>query len=332
MGITIEEVATRAGVSVATVSRALRGLPNVAASTRAKVQQAATDLNYRPDPFAAGLASGRTMTVGLAAPLIDSLYIAQIVSGVEAVLVEAGFDLVIFTMGSSVAERSFSGSSGNRHRLVDGMIFVDVDLASELRKDVSLETKAVTVGTRGEKFSSVSIDNGAAALHAMAHLLELGHRRIALLCGPEGSNPSGSQDRRQGYEEAMQDAGCFDPELVVDASFSLVGATEVTRKLLVLDDPPTALFALSDEMAIAAISVLGEAGLQVPEDVSVVGFDDVDLASVLKLTTVRQPMQQLGAAAARQLLSELAEEQDEPVHQTFETSLIVRSTTAVPNQ
>ncbi|MFV1991455.1 MAG: LacI family DNA-binding transcriptional regulator [Acidimicrobiales bacterium] len=324
MGVTIEQVAQRAGVSVATVSRALRGLENVAASTRARVRQAATDLDYRPDPHAARLASGHTKTIGLAAPLVDSRYIAQIVSGAEAVLAEEGFDLLIFTMRS---QRSFSSSAGNRDLLVDGMILVDV--GPDFRSQFAVDTAAVTVGLQSDNLSSVSIDNGAASLHAMAHLLDLGHRRIALLAGPESNDPSSApQLRRRGYEQAMQDAGCFDPELVVDGAFTLTGAAEATRHLLALENPPTALFALSDEMAIAAISVLRESGVRVPEDMSVVGFDDLDLAEVLGLTTVRQPMQQLGVASARLLLGELERGGGEPKHQLFETSLVIRGTTA----
>ncbi|MFV1989357.1 MAG: LacI family DNA-binding transcriptional regulator [Acidimicrobiales bacterium] len=324
--MTIEQVAQRAGVSVATVSRALRGLENVADSTRARVQQAAMDLNYRPDPHAARLASGHTKTIGLAAPLVDSRYIAQIVSGAEEVLAKRGFDLFIFTTRS---QRSFSSSAGNRHLLVDGMILVDV--GPDFRSQFAVDTAAVTVGLQSNDLSSVSIDNGAASLHAMAHLLELGHRRIALLAGPESNHPSSApQLRRRGYEQAMQDAGCFDAELVVDGAFTLTGAAEATRSLLALANPPTALFALSDEMAIAAISVLRESDLRVPEDVSVVGFDDLDLAEVLGLTTVRQPMRQLGAASARLLLGEIERGDGESEHQMFETNLVVRHTTAAP--
>lgn len=304
--ITIREVAAEAGVSVATVSRALRGLPSVAPATRSRVEEVAERLQYVPDPYAARLSSTRAHTLIVAIPLPGQWYYAQVVAGVEAVASEAGYDLVLHVVGDDVQRRHFIDDVLPGQRRVDGAVLVDIPIA--VSEAVALTVRGlrlVAVGQRANGVVSVGIDNRTAAMEATDHLLGLGHRRIALL----GGMPTGRSDlsipgvRELGYRAALEGAGVeVDEALVMNGNFSIEGGFDAARDLLAAEAPPTAILALSDEMAAGALWAAREAGVSVPEDLSIVGFDDHDFAAPLGLTTIRQPISDLGEVAARTLL------------------------------
>lgn len=332
-GVTIEEVARQANVSVATVSRALRGLPNVAPSTRSRVEQVARELSYQVDTYASRLATGRSDTVGLAVPSINTWYFGQVAAGIEAVLADAGMDVLLHSVDDDAGRiRLLSGQSSVRRRL-DGLILIDVLLTpAETGALAADRLHVVTVGQRTDEFPSVTVDNRRAAADATRHLVELGHERIGLIGGsthtPLPFDVLGH--RRQGYVEALLGGGlAYHAELDADGGFSVRGAGEAMVHLLTLGRPPTAVFALSDEMAMGALKAAGDLGLRVPEDVSVVGFDDHELAAVFGLTTVRQDPEWQGASAGRLLLGS-DQAADEPTHVLGETRLLVRSTTGPP--
>lgn len=333
-GVTIEDVAQRANVSVATVSRALRGLPNVAPSTRSRVEQVARDLDYQVDTYASRLATGRSDTVGLAVPHINSWYFAQVAAGVEAVLADAGMDVLLHSVDDAAGRaRLLAGQSSVRRRL-DGLILIDVLLtAAEVRTLAADPIGVVTVGQHTEDFPSVTVDNRGAAATATRHLLELGHRRIGLIGGPTRTSLPFDVPghRRQGYVEALLDAGLdYHADLEADGGFSVKGGAEAMVHLMSESRPPTAVFALSDEMAMGAIKAASDLGLDVPHDVSVVGFDDHELARVFDLTTIRQDPEWHGATAGRLLLGLADEPTPELAHVIADTRLLVRSTTAPP--
>jgi DNA-binding LacI/PurR family transcriptional regulator len=333
-GVTIEQVARRANVSVATVSRALRGLPNVAPSTRSRVEQVARDLDYQVDTYASRLATGRSDTVGLAVPNINSWYFAQVAAGVEAVLADAGMDVLLHSVDDGEGRsRLLSGQSSVRRRL-DGLILIDVLLtAAEIRTLAADPVHVVTVGQRTEDFPSVTVDNRQAALTVTRHLLGLGHRRVGLIGGSvRTSLPFDVPGhRRQGYVEALLEAGLdYHADLEADGGFSVKGGSEAMVHLMSESRPPTAVFALSDEMAMGAIKAATDLGLQVPGDVSIVGFDDHELAGVFGLTTVRQDREWHGATAGRLLLGLTDDPSPEVAHVVGETRLLVRSTTGPP--
>lgn len=334
-GVTIEEVARRADVSVATVSRALRGLPNVAPSTRSRVEQVARDLDYQVDTYASRLATGKSDTVGLAVPDISTWYFAQVAAGVEAVLADAGLDVLLHSVDDAAGRtRLLSGQSSVRRRL-DGLILIDVLLTpAEIRTLAADRVRVVTVGQRTDDFPSVTVDNRAAARSATRHLLDLGHERIGLIGGSAraGLPFDVPGDRREGYVEALLDAGLdLHAELEADGGFSVEGGTEAMAHLMTRARRPTAVFALSDEMAMGALKAASDLGLHVPEDVSVVGFDDHDLATVFGLTTVRQDPAWHGATAGRLLLSIGLQPEREVPHVVGETRLLVRTSTAAPS-
>jgi len=327
---TIEDVAQAASVSVATVSRALRGLPNVAESTRVRVEQVASRLNYHAHPNASGLASGRSLNVAIAVPVLNSWYFSEVVAGAEAVLSEAGYSLLV-TATSSSAERSefvrwaaFSGSA-------DGVIMVDLPLDSnEVQLLSRAELGVVTTGFDCPEFPSVVVDNVAVGDLATKHLIDRGHRRIGILSG-QSEDPlhfTVPSDRVDGFKRALLESGIdFDPSLECTGNFSTSGGREAMWRLLDLDESPTAVFAMSDEMAFGAIWAAHDRGLAVPGDLAVVGVDDHDMSEMLGLTTVSQQVDQHGVVAARWLTDGLGGATQSAGSVEMDLELVVRTTT-----
>lgn len=336
MTVHIGHVAARAGVSVATVSRALRGLPHVAPATRARVLQAAEELRYVADPHASRLAAGRTTTIGMVVPLLHQWYFGQVVSGAESVLAAADYDVLLYSVGRPDTRQRFLTSQPFRKR-VDGLIVVDLPLDDADQAALAAAgTPVVTVGIPSTCFPTVTIDNVTAAASGARHLVNLGHKRIGLI-GGRPDDPlhfSAPLERRSGYQAVLGEHGLdARADLDVPGDFSLEGGAEAMARLLSAARPPTAVFALSDEMAIGALRTVRNSGLRVPADVSVMGFDDHDMAEVLGLTTVGQPVVSQGEAAARLLLEVIDDESaSEPRHVVRPTTLRVRETTGPPRQ
>lgn len=333
MSATIEDVARRADVSMATVSRALRGLPNVAPSTRDRVLVAASDLRYVADPSASRLAGGRCLTVGLVVPMLGQWYFSKLYSGVEGVLAAAGYEVLPFTLSGPGGVDRFLRTLPFRKR-VDGLVLADTPFDErQFERVAGAGVTLVTVGMTGTTASGLAVDNVAAARLAVGHLTGLGHRRIALIGGLD-DDPFGFStpvDRFRGYQEAIKLAGlAYEPELAVPGHFSLEGGAEAMHRLLALGHPPSGVFACSDEMAIGAMQVAREAGLRVPEDLSIVGIDDHDVSGYVGLTTVHQDVVGQGERAAQLLLDRLTEGSQEIIHEVYPTRLVVRRTTGPP--
>lgn len=308
--VTIREVAEAAGVSVATVSRALRGLPSVAPATREKVERVAAELDYLPDPYAARLSSAQAHTVVVAVPLPGQWYYAQIVAAVEAVASAAGYELQLHVAGDDLQRERFIRDILPQQRRVGGAILVDIPIdADEVAALKERGVLIVAVGQHTDGIVTVTIDNIQAAYEATGHLIERGHRRIAVLGGMPDGQPHLSipREREEGYRQAMFDAGLeIDETLIVNGNFSIEGGADATRDLLSIRNPPSALFALSDEMAAGAIQAAREKGVAVPQDLAIVGFDDHDFAAAMGLTTVRQPVIAQGEMAMQAVLDALS--------------------------
>lgn len=330
---TIDEVAERAGVSVATVSRALRGLPNVAPATRDRVQRVAAELHYRGNANASGLASGRSRLIAVAMPVQHSWYFAQIISGIEAASRDVNYDVLLYTVDGEAARSRFANDDAPFRNRADGIVLVDLALPDD-ELDAMSETgvAVVTVGFETDRFDAVSIDNERATQELIEHLLRLGHERIGVVSGGETElNFSVPGSRLDGYRAALARFGRpFEPELLRRGDFSLEGAATAAKELLDLEDPPTAIFAMSDEMAYAVIHVAEARGLRVPEDVSVVGFDGHELSRMFSLTTVHQPVEEIGSAAARQLIRRIEGAAGEPTAARIDTTLRIRGSAASP--
>jgi DNA-binding LacI/PurR family transcriptional regulator len=331
----IDDVARLAGVSAATVSRALRDLPNVAAGTRHRVHEAAAELGYKADPNASRLASGRARTVGLVAPLFDRWYASTLVAGIERVLSAADYDLLIFSAEDPSRRHDFVERSEAFQSRVDGLVMVDFFVEPGYRRMLErLRVPVVTIGDRVDPHPGLSVDNHLGARLAAEHLIQLGHTRIAVISGHmvSGHESPVPGARMAGFREAMGSAGLgFSNGLVADGDFTTQGGELAMASLLAMGDPPTAVFCFSDEMAAGALEAARSLGVAVPGDVSIVGFDDHDLAAVIGLTTVRQQVRILGERGALRLLAEMAEPGSGGPHEVCDVELIVRRTTgAVP--
>jgi DNA-binding LacI/PurR family transcriptional regulator len=327
----IRDVAERAGVSVATVSRALRGLPRVSDETRERVRAAAVELGYVPSPTAASLASGRTSTVGVIVPWVTRWFFSSVVQGAQSVLADHGYDLLLYELGGrqEARDRLFGRLL---HKRVDAVLVLSLPMTeAEQRALVALDRPVAMVGGCGSGFPGVGIDDIEAALTATRHLIELGHERIAFIGRPApGADYPTQRDRHTGYRRALAEAG-LRPNRALETlgDYTVAAGTEQMARLLGGRERPTAVFAACDEMAFGALHAARTAGVAVPDDLSVIGIDDHEMAPLLDLTTVAQPARYQGRIAAELLLHMLRGDgrwPDRPI--VVPTQLVLRGTTA----
>ena len=330
----ILDVAALAGVSPSTVSRALRGLPNVSAITRQRVNDAARELSYVVSPGASGLASGQTRSIGVVVPFVTRWFFASTVAGACDVLAEAGYDVLLYHLGNAEARDRFFDRLPVARR-VDAVITLTVPLSADHTLGLrALGMPLVTVGAQMDGVTCVRIDDVAAAQSAVNHLVHQGHESVWMLSGPNDDGQMGfssSRDRLEGYRSAMRTAGLTPRDEEVRAPrHGMEGGADAMAAMLSGDLLPTALFAEYDELAIGALRTLRRAGIDVPGQVSVVGVDDHEMASVVDLTTVAQQVYEAGAVAARLLLDTLSGDLPEPADVVLPTRLLVRGSTAPP--
>jgi LacI family transcriptional regulator, repressor for deo operon, udp, cdd, tsx, nupC, and nupG len=332
----IKDVAREVGVSTATVSRALRGLPRVSDETRERVLEVATRMGYVASPHAASLAGGRTHAIGVVVPNVTRWFFGSVVHGAEELLRQEGYDLLLYTVTGDPAARSRLFHSYLLSKRVDAVMVLALRPTPE--EVASLErtgSPTVVVGGAVPGWSSVRIDDVEAASTAVRHLLDLGHTKIAHLGGvpdPEhaGLDFSTPGERLRGYRMTMAEAGLpIEPGWEVTGDFSAHGGLTACRRLLAGGTRPTAIFAGSDEMAIGASHAVREAGLRVPDDISIIGIDNHELSEYFDLSTIAQPAPELGRLGARMLLDALASPgPTDPVETIVPTELIARGTTA----
>ena len=334
----IVEVAALSGFSPATVSRALRGLPGVSATTRVAVEEAASQLGYFPSPSAAALTTGRTNAIGVIAPWVSRWFVSAVVEGAQEVLAEQGYDLLLYPMGVAGGRRSPGIDTRSLTKRVDGLLALNVPLAD--KSLISLEdvrVPVVTVGTVIEGMSGVLVDNVEVGRQATQHLLDLGHRRIAFL-GDDIDELHGftaAADRHRGYDLTLREAGIEpDPTLVERTGFSTDGGEAAVHRVFgsgrAAGELPTAVFAVSDEVAMGVLYAAREHGLRVPKDLSVVGVDGHDFAYLFDLTTVSQPVRDQGRIAARLLLEQVNSPQPRPPSVVSVGSGLIRRGTTGP--
>lgn len=332
--VTIADVAAHAGVGAGTVSRVLNESPRVSESTRARVLAAIEALDYRPNPLARGLSRGRCQTLGVVVPFFTHASAVERLRGVVAALDGSRYDLVLFNVETPV-HRDEHFATLNRRDRADGLLIVSLPPPpSSLHRLASSGVPTVLLDTRGAGVPAVVTDDVEGGRLATRHLLDLGHDRIGFL-GDDPSNPLGfssSASREQGYRESLTAAGlAVRDDHVLHGPHVRATARDLAHRLLATNDAPTAIFAASDTQALGVLEAARSAGLSVPGDLSVVGFDDVEVSSYAGLTTVRQPLFESGQLAAELLLESLAAEHPlgASEHQ-LDLELVVRSTTGPP--
>ena len=337
----IKDVADRAGLSIATVSRALSGKPNVSAKSRKLAMEAAGELGFVPSYHAASLASGRNHNIGLVVPSIHRWYFSSVLEGVSETLLDAGYDLTLYNVGDQPERRHSVLNDFLLRKRLDAVIAVALVLTdAEIQQLLAVHRPIVGIGGTLPGASTIRIDDERLAWMATDHLIRLGHTRIGHVTGDAALNQDFKLPgiRQGGYQKAMAAAGLgIRPEWQITADFTVQGAYAAARRLLGgATDRPTAIFAASDEMAVGTILAARDFGLQVPRDLSVVGMDGHELGETFGLTTVDQdPRRQgvLAAATALQLLDGGPNGSDDgpvPADQEFPTEFVIRTSTAVP--
>ena len=328
--LTIADIARLAGVGVGTASRALRGAPNVAPATQARVLAVAEQHDYVVSPDAARLKGGTTGRIAVVVPHLSRWFFGEMLEGLASVLRESEYDLLLYHVGSLEDRRQFFERLPAR-RKVDAVVVVGFPVEDDERRrlELMLGVHIVAAGGQHAIYPHVCIDDVRAGRQAMDHLVGLGHRRIAMIEATDPDQPWQPSGRSAAYHEALAEAGIpLDPRLVVSTDWGAEQGADAMSSLLARRELPTAVYAHSDEVAAGALRSIRNAGLRVPEDISVVGIDDHPIAGPLELTTVRQAVHRQGALTGKLVLALLHGDEDVEHAVTVPTQLVVRRTTS----
>lgn len=332
--VTIRDVAKHAGVGLGTVSRVINRSPQVSEATRTRVLQSIEALNYIPNPTARRLSLGKTLVIAVIVPFFTRPSVIERLRGVEHTLAESEYDLTIYNV-ETVKRRDECIRQIPRREYADGVLIFslsprDGDIPYLLKADVPV----VLVDANHPSLTSfrrLVVDDVKGGRMATQHLINLGHRRIGyisdLLDNP--FNFTSSRYRFKGYRQALEAEGIpFTPEYHAQAEHGRYEARRLADQMLALPDPPTAIFASSDTQALGVLEAAKHAGLRIPEDLSLIGYDDIEIAEYLGLTTVRQMLYESGQRGVELLLDVLENPQAEPVSEVQNVELVVRTTTA----
>jgi LacI family transcriptional regulator len=330
-GMTIAKVAAEAGVGVGTVSRVLNGSPSVSEDTRRRVLEAIAALDYQPNAVARALSTGRTYAVGVVAPFFTAPSVIERLRGVSRMLASAGYQLILLDVERAEQGREFFRTVAVRGR-IDGVLSISLTPTdAEIRRLKAEDVPIVLLDRAHPALPAITIDDTEGGRMAAEHLLALGHRRIAFL-GDEEANLFGfdsSARRREGFEAAMAAAGVpIEPAWTLRKPHGRDKAREAAVWLLAQDPRPTAVFATSDVQAIGVLEAAQAADVPVPEELSVIGFDNVEAAGYTGLTTVAQPLEEIGALGAELLLRTLSGESVKS--RRMPLAIVERGSTAAP--
>lgn len=336
MSVTIYDIAEHARVSIATVSRVFNEHPRVSEGTRRRVFSVAERLGYEPHASAQSLARQNTKLISAVVPMMTSFFFMEVIRGMQDRLDESDYDLLVY------ASRTLAKVDGPLARAVqrgraDGLLLVSTPLTpARARRLAASRRPVVLVDSRHDDFDSVSVDNQRGGAEAVRHLAARGHTRIGLILPSEDSVPAA--ERKAGYVEALRGLGlAYDDALVVTAEwdreqhgYTRYAGYRAMQRLLALEAPPTAVFAAADVMALGALRAMREAGLEGAAAPELVGFDDVASSAYVGLTTLRQPMYEMGKLAIEKLVRRIAAPDTPPSHTVFAPRLVVRETTGGP--
>jgi LacI family transcriptional regulator, galactose operon repressor len=330
--ITIYEIARAAGVGIGTVSRVLNNHPNVTPETRERVREVVKRFHYQPHTYAQRLARNQSETISAIIPFFTNYFFVEILRGVQDEIGKLGYDLTLFGVNNLDQIESKIGRTLQRGR-ADGILFFSMRLPDKVvprLRETGLPI--VLVDSYYPKFDSISVANTDGAYDATNYLVSLGYRRIGMIDALPASVPA--VERLQGYKRALESNGITYSEALVktgtnakEDGFNREAGYEAMIQFVSMGaEMPRAFFVSSDIQAIGAMAALSENGLRVPEDVSIIGFDDIELATHVRLTTMRQPMYQMGNMAVDRLAARMADPGIEVIHKTFLPQLVVRET------
>jgi len=329
--VTIRDVARKAGVGIGTVSRVINSHPSVSDVTRQAVELAIVELNFSPNPSARRLSLGKTLNIAVVTPFFTRPAFVERLRGVVTALAETPYDVVVYNVETTQQRDRYLIELSRRDRC-DGLLIMALAPTDVEAKRLQTGVPTVLLDCYHLDFNRVVIDDVAGGYLAAQHLLDLGHRRIGFVSDSPAS-PFGfvaSRYRLQGYQRALREANVVAPPAyhAVTSQHGVPEAREAGLALLDLPAPPTAIFAASDTQAIGVMQAARARGLRVPEDISVIGYDDIDLAEFLHLTTVHQPLFASGVEAVELLLDAMEHPEAPPREIRPDLRLIVRQTTA----
>ncbi|WP_026478856.1 LacI family DNA-binding transcriptional regulator [Alkaliphilus transvaalensis] len=326
MKFNIKDVARKAGVSISTVSRVVNDSKVVKPETHEKVMKAIEELGYKPNAIARSLKVKNTKTIGILIPDISNQFYPEVVRGIEDIANMYQYNIFLCNTDLD-PEKETKYFDILAEKQVDGIIFISNIVSEALYKKFKVyDIPVVLIGADYEDVPSVSIDNVGASKSIVNYLIKKGHKRIATIVG-KNSDPVMGVARLEGYKTALREANIsIDNELIIEGGHRYKSGYEGAKRLLELEEPPTAIFATNDEMAIGTLRAALEQGLDIPEDLAIVGFDNIDMAGKVypALTTVAQPMYEMGAIATRVLTKILNEEELETRKIVLNYSLLER--------
>lgn len=326
MAVTLKDIAKVAGVSYATVSRALSNHPDVNYDTRERIKKIAEEMNYVPDPSARGLKGKNTNMIGLIVPDISNPFFAELALGVESFANENGYCVFLCNTNWDY-EREKTYIYVLNAKRVDGIIISSVMEMADHHRNLSAPMVYVTEGPKHDDVYYVGIDNKMGAAITVEYLIKLGHKDIVYIGGSEKT--STNRERFEGYKEAMIKHGfTVDANIQMFNSFSRESGYKATMEILINRKIPTAIFAVNDIVALGVIQAIEEFGLNVPKDISVAGFDDISFSSMhrIKLTTVCQPKFEMGRMCTELLLKLIKGQEVPRKFNILQPSLVIRNT------
>jgi LacI family transcriptional regulator len=327
---TIRKVADLAGVSTATVSHVINDTRAVSGALTTRVLNAMEQLDYQPDIIARSLRRRETLTVGLIVPSIEIPFFARVAAGIEAAANDVGYSVILCNTGWSLS-REVHYLNNLLARRVDGLLCISLAMSAEHIAPVLRRRTPVVIFERtmpGVEVDAVEIDNVQGAFDATAHLLDLGHRRVGCITGLPNSNLN--EERIHGYRQALTERGIpFDPSLLRMGDYTAAAGVRESLALLRLPQPPSAIFAFNDLMAMGVIQAVQERGLRIPADVAVIGFDGLAITEHCypPLSTIEQPVAEMSAAAIALLLDRIKGGASPARVQTFAAKLVTRTST-----
>lgn len=331
MAVTIYDVAKKAGVGIGTVSRTINDSTQVAPATREKVLQAIKDLNYQPHALAQGLARKKTNMIAIIVPFFTGYFYHELFQGIQRELSKYQYDLILYNVDQTDKVEGFLERTLQEKR-VDGVLLISAPISDEYAHRF-LETgfPIVLLDAYHSKLDSITVENEEGAYQATQHLIHLGYDRIGMIDAQLKSAPA--QVRLGGFKKALvENRIAFNEDYLVISDtveerdgFNREAGYNAMMTLIALgEDRPTAVFISSDIQAVGAIKAAQDKGLNIPEDIAIVGFDDIELSEYIGLTTMRQPMEEMGKSAVHRLMEKIVDSTDDDFKKVFSTELIIR--------